>query len=367
MRLLSVFLGLMMGMPLASPQAKKVELGGKTYFHYRYVVSSDSLKSYNAFDISRAYLSLDASLSKMDKVGRRIGFHLTTDLTRLNDLGRAGRDTVTNLAVVVPSSEADGYLMRFLKYAYLEFADVRPGLSFRFGQSPAPWAPYEEKIWGYRWVEKVFADTEGKLSSTDMGVSALYSLPRGFGSLHFALVNGEGYHVAEPNKYKDLMGRISFHPFVMSKILSGMMLHLYYGYGVRSEDVVRNRGVVGLSWDLFVLRAMGEYLFTEDGPSGAEQKGAGKSFFLSVDSCKLKGIARRDRRLLGWSCGLFFRYDKFDPDTSRENDAHSRMILGYQRLLERGVGVSLNYRQLSFENEDKTSQSEAFLNFLVKY
>ena len=367
MKLLAVFATVTALMVAPAACAGDVEVHGNVYLHYRSVLSSESWKGYNAFDISRAHLTFTGPLSRMEKVGRRMRFDITTDLTRLSELGQSGTQSVAGSAVVIPEAEANGYLMRFIKHAYLEIEGVRPGLSVRFGQSPAPWVPYEEQIWGFRWIERSFGNLEGKLSEAELGFSALYSFPRGFGDLHAAVVNGEGFHRSDPNKYKDVLTRISFHPFVMSNILASVKLHLYYGYGIQDKDVARNRGVVALSWDLFVMQILGEYLFTEDGPSGSREHGRGYSFFLHMDSCKIKAIANQDRRRLGSSCGSFFRYERFDPDSNLDNDAHTRMIVGYQRLLERGVAASLNYRRLSFQDDTRDTESEIVLNFLVEF
>jgi hypothetical protein len=115
------------------------------------------------------------------------------------------------------------------------------------------------------------------------------------------------------------------------------------------------------------MQLMGQYLFTQDGQAGAVVQGRGYSFFLSLDSCKAQAIRNADRSLLGTSCGTFFRYERFDPNDDVSEDAHSRMILGYQKLLQKGVGASLNYRRLSFEEDSRDTESEIYLNVLIEF
>ena len=193
MKLLAVFATVTALMVAPAACAGDVEVHGNVYLHYRSVLSSESWKGYNAFDISRAHLTFTGPLSRMEKVGRRMRFDITTDLTRLSELGQSGTQSVAGSAVVIPEAEANGYLMRFIKHAYLEIEGVRPGLSVRFGQSPAPWVPYEEQIWGFRWIERSFGNLEGKLSEAELGFSALYSFL--YGLDRHAMTVGDGKRI----------------------------------------------------------------------------------------------------------------------------------------------------------------------------
>ena len=180
MNLKKAFLGVSICLMMAASfMGARAEVGGTFFLNGHYAVQPEDDSGYNALDVARTYLTVKGSLPGTEKLKLKASYRATVDVKR--------RD--------------DGYLVVFLKYGYIELANLPGGLKFRFGQHPVPWVGFADKIFGFRFVTKSFPDRVKKLTSTDVGVSALYDLPQGYGDIHLSAVNGEGYHKAELNKY----------------------------------------------------------------------------------------------------------------------------------------------------------------------
>ena len=202
-----------------------VETSGLIFLGGEYVVQSEDSDGYNAFDVSRIYLTVKDSLPQRENSRFEAGYRATVDLKRFEN----------------------GYLVRALKYGYIELTHISTCMKFRLGQHPVPWVAFADSILGIRFVTTSFPNRLKKLGSTDIGLSVMHNLPKGYGDIHVSVVNGEGYHAAELNKYKDFMGRLSVRPLPNYENLKGLMVNLYFGYGVPEENMVRHRLVGALT------------------------------------------------------------------------------------------------------------------------
>ncbi|MCF6191990.1 MAG: hypothetical protein L3J76_02495, partial [Candidatus Hydrothermae bacterium] len=273
-----------------------------------------------------------------------------------------------NLTLDAGNIHGSGYFESYVKYAYLEMGNMLPGLVVRFGQNPTPWVGYEEHLWGFRFLSKVFVDLFGYMSSTDRGLSVLYRPASGKAEVHLSVVNGEGYHGSEVNASKDVMGRLSVFPLAgSSSFLSGLGLHVYGQQGRVTTDTVRNRYIAGLSLVGDLGRIMGEWIQTQDGASASPRNGQGYSLFGSVD------LGRWLMPEAGRSFGVLFRYDQRDPNTSVSNDG-TRMVIG--RLFVRpclflrslnNVVFAVNVLHYSYEDPAKQADTYVRFNAEVKF
>ncbi len=117
-----------------------------------------------AFEITRAYFGYKFNLSK------QISGKLNIDV---------GNPGVGKLQMTA-----------FLKNAYMKYK--ANNLTVNFGLIPTLQFKVEEGIWGYRYLEKTFADKYKLGASADLGVSVAYKFA-GFLSADMSVVNGEGY------------------------------------------------------------------------------------------------------------------------------------------------------------------------------
>ena len=165
----------------AAPEYPIVRLGMVSYLQY--AAELENRDGYNAFDVTRAYLNVNAQVSP------RVRFRFTPDIRRVTDGSLAGTMTVR------------------VKYAFAQFDNVTPRGWIRVGMHQTPWLDFEESINRYRVQGTMFSEREGLIpGSADFGVGYMTPLPKGYGEIQAGIYNGEGYAQAEANKYKSLQG-----------------------------------------------------------------------------------------------------------------------------------------------------------------
>jgi hypothetical protein len=148
-----------------------------------------------AFDIKRAYLTVDHQFNDIYSANLTTDFQYTT----------AGGLNTTEL---------------FIKKAYVQ-AKYFNWLTIRAGSADLPWVPFVESLYGYRYVEKVLIDETSFGTSADWGVHVLGSLdplgsPTGpVVSYQVSAIDGTGYKAppgtssAPRTDTLDLEGRLS--------------------------------------------------------------------------------------------------------------------------------------------------------------
>ncbi len=321
-------------------------VAGKIYWDYTYDLR-DNAQGYNAFNITRAYFTVRGKHRFQEEGTGYAGYRITLDAKDIN---------------------ATGYYEVFVKYAYFEMGGVFPGLTLRVGQVPTLYPNVVEKVWGFRFLRKVFVDQMGYMSTTDRGLTLQYRTPNRILDFALAVVNGEGYHAPEVDRNKDGMARVSVYPWRASEgILQGLGIHLYGQFGKPDDQQVRHRYIGALSFVTPSFRAMGEFVRTEDGPRTRPIRGQGISVHASVDfGTWMDASGSR-------SFGLLFRYDHLDPDVNRPGDARTDLIAGaFLRpcLIEAShpnVIMALNVVHVSFEDPGQPTDVRIRLNGEIKF
>ncbi|HEX7339602.1 MAG TPA: porin, partial [Rhodanobacteraceae bacterium] len=184
-------------------------------------------------DVKRFYLNVDSPLDNVWSL------HLTTDFNYVSNDGE------TNL---------------FVKKAYVQghFSDAAV---LRIGSADMPWIPFEEKYYGFRYVENTLVDRLKYGNSADWGLHMNGRLGSG-GRFDYAVsvVNGAGYKHATRSKGVDVAARIGFAP------VDGMIIALggYSGkLGQETQtipaDHTATRGDLMIAWARDGWRLGGSY------------------------------------------------------------------------------------------------------------
>lgn len=120
------------------------------------------------FDIKRFYVSVDHDFNSV------FSADITTDFNY--DSGPAG---ATQL---------------YIKKAYLQ-AKLSPWVAVRLGAADMPWVPFDEDVYGYRYVESTLVDRTKFGTSSDWGAHMLGGGPLGplTAGYQLSVVNGMGY------------------------------------------------------------------------------------------------------------------------------------------------------------------------------
>ena len=276
----------------------------------QYAAELHESDGYNAFDVTRGYLNIQARLSD------RIRVRFTPDVRPTTD------------------ANLDRNLALRLEYASLD-VQVSDGVAVMFGLHEMPWLTYEESVNRYRVLGPFFSERLGLLpGATDLGASIKAST--GKTDIHVGVYNGEGYGRAEIDKYKSIDGRATFRPFGEDSELSNVSISGFYQYGWYAEDRPRNVAIVMGSYESENVVATGQYLSATDNP------------FVAVDvqrrGMSFHGEVRQG--LTGWAgvVGL----DLFDPDADNDSDQRRRMVFGgahWGEIARARLGIVISLEQ----------------------
>lgn len=100
----------------------------------------------------------------------------------------------------------------YVKKAFVQ-AKLDPAFIVRIGAADLPWVPFDEGIYGYRFVENTLIDRTKFGTSSDWGVHLLGSFANNLVSYQVSAINGAGYKTLSRNSDTiDLEGRVSVNP-----------------------------------------------------------------------------------------------------------------------------------------------------------
>jgi hypothetical protein len=296
--------------PAAPTSYPNVTFGVVSFLQY--VAELHERDGYNAFDVTRGYLNIQARLSDRLRVRFTPDVRPTTDAS-LN----------SNLALR-------------LEYASLD-AQVTDGVAIMFGLHETPWLTFEESLNRYRVLGPLFAERLELIPGpTDLGASVRAT--RGRTEVHLGVYNGEGYGRAEADKYKSVDGRVTLRPFAEGSAAGNVSISGFYQYGWYARDRPRNVAIVMGSYEQPHFVATAQYLSATDNPFVARDvERRGLSFF---------GEGRQGPT--GWAgvAGVDF----FDPDASNDSDSRRRYVFGGAHWSQVGrgrLGVVVSLEQVS--------------------
>jgi hypothetical protein len=266
----------------------------------QYAAELHESEGYNAFDVTRGYLNINARLSD------RLRVRFTPDVRPTTDVS------------------LDRNLALRLEYASLD-AQVTDNVAIMFGLHEMPWLTFEESLNRYRVLGPLFAERLGLIpGATDLGASIRATSGRT--EFHVGVYNGEGNGRAEVDKYKSIDGRATFRPFGEDSELANVSISGFYQYGWYARDRPRNVAIVMGSYETTHVVGTAQYLSATDNPFIARDvERRGMSLF---------GEGRQGPT--GWAgvVGL----DIFDPDASSESDGQRRYRFGAAHWSQVGRG-----------------------------
>ena len=162
----------------------KTTIGGKVYFDITSIEAKTAAGTKTSAsgigtDVKRFYVQVDHD------------FNQTWKASIKSDAGYSSSTGTTDV---------------FIKSAYIQ-AKFSPEAIVQLGSADMPWIPFDEGLYGLRYVENTLIDRLKVGNSADWGVHFLGSSNRV--SYNFAAVNGGGYKNPTRSKSLDYEGRIS--------------------------------------------------------------------------------------------------------------------------------------------------------------
>jgi len=335
---------------------------------------TDGQDNYNAFSVDRAYFGAESKLS--DYTSMRITFDIRPEKfsTKKTTVVDSDGDTVT-----VPAMSAYDGNPVILKYAYADWK-IKPVAQYvrvRFGLQPTMYLNYIEGAWNRRYIEKNINDLNGWTSTSDLGLSALFTLgPQGnLGEAGFSILNGTKYSdVTDKNKNKDLNLFAKISPFYNN---GDFNLVTFFGQLYSGTQNVAITGTAKASdWKNQIVSAGGKLAyraavdFCFDLNFRTLGQGAGKSD-LKQRGVSFWGDLYLDRLVPATSplrtLALFGRVDAYDPNGDLAKDGNTMVIAGVECSPVKGVKASLNYRNTSYQTDNATAQKFVYLNTEFKF
>ncbi len=168
------------------------KVGGRIFFDATSIQQENNGVKTNGtgtgFDVTRFYMTVD---HKFDDTWSA---NLTSDAQYLS----------------APGANQPNSVEVFIKKAYVQ-AKLGNGLFLRAGAADAPWIPYVEKFYGYRYVQNTMTDRLSYGTSADWGFHAGGDTAGGF-SYAASLTNGRGYRNPSRSKGVDFEARLGYAP-----------------------------------------------------------------------------------------------------------------------------------------------------------
>lgn len=286
-----------------------------------------SINDNSVFEIERAYLGYSYNMSQIFSA------------SILFDIG---------------SPEDESVYAIVKRYAYFKNAYIRysqNNLDVRFGIVGMNHFSLQEKFWGYRYIEKSFADRYKFGKSADLGIIAKYEISPQL-TVDAAIVNGEGYSQLQTDNYFEYTAGLTlsapekltwrfFANYGPSDGYTKMVYATFLGY-----EPTKNLSIAA------------EYNILQNYKYLENRNQSGYSFYSTY---ALKN---------NWK--IFGRYDILESNTldgtttpwNLAKDGTS-IIAGIEKKLHKNLKISLNYRDWfpAAANID----NEAFLYFNVEF
>lgn len=199
--------------------------------------------------------------------------------------------------------KSDGETQLFVKKAFVQ-AKLSQAAAFRLGSADMPWIPFDESIYGYRFVENTLIDRLHFGNSADWGVHFLGS--NGWSNYAVSLVNGGGYKNPSRSKSMDWEGRWAFYP------VSGLVIAIGGYTGDLGQNTATtpalhtaNRQDALIAYKTALVTLGAEYFHASNFmpaaiTTNATDSASGYSLFGSV-------------QIAANGTALFARYDNADP------------------------------------------------------
>ncbi len=184
----------------------KPTVGGKLYFDLTHIdMQSNGQKtaeSGTGIDVKRFYLTFD------EKFDRMWSAKVVTDATYNKN------------------QQTDVYI----KNAFIQ-ATLNKAFWVRLGDANLPWVPFDEGVYGYRYVENTLIDRLHFGTSADWGLHVGGRFEGGKVSYRLSAVNGNGYKNPSRSKTMDIEGRLTVRP------IDGVILAIGGYTGKLGKDV----------------------------------------------------------------------------------------------------------------------------------
>ncbi|HJP84758.1 MAG TPA: hypothetical protein VJ852_02105 [Gemmatimonadaceae bacterium] len=350
-----------------APVSVPVDFSGIIYANFQYRGDAGASKSFNKFDLERAYLTFRMP------AGDRASIRITADVFQ--------QQTAPNDAFY------RGWVIR-AKYAYLQYDLIKSprwSANIRGGLLHNVVIDHVEQFWP-RWLSQTPVERNGWFASSDAGVATTLSFPNKLGEFYATVVNGPGYTSRETDRFKDYAARLTFTPLANwdNKILRTFALTGYTYIGaVASSFAAGGTGQIGPVGSSLPRTRAGLFAGVRDPrfTAGAEwdtRKDARETGANTVASPRVE-VDSTGRLIAGFALikpfqlisdksalplGIVARWDRFKPDT--DLDGYINVIIGGLTWdLNKKAAIALDYQEQTPHNGAVIAASKTYFLHMV--
>lgn len=256
------------------------------------------------------------------------------------------------------SLTAGGKLGVMVKDAYLKWKGIFSGSDMLFGISPTPAFDISEGAWGYRSLEKTIMDLNGIVPSRDFGVDLKGKIADNGSVNYWVKVANNSGNGPETDKYKRYYALLQFKP------VDGFQATIYGDYAVKADVVDKvdgatksNNGFVGalfLNYQQKSDFAIGVETFIR-----SQQNNFAATATSTLQNQNSFGISVWAWASLSEDFRLVGRFDNYDPNQDKDNDAVSMILAGLDWRVAKNVSIIPNIQVFSYQgNSDHKNVSE---------
>lgn len=229
---------------------------------------------YNTFEITRAYINLFYSPNDA------VTFRLTPDLYR--QIGAAPGTKIGKVSAIGPNTD-QGLPFR-LKYAYVDFNNLfANSAAFKkdkltIGQQQDPVIEWEERLYGYRYVNIVPWDYLG-YSSSWAGISLHGPIEfnnKIYLDYSIGLYNNASYRLLEQSEKKQAAARLTIYPFGARSDYDGLGFTAFYNFGYANATPDS-----GVNVPLYRISTLAHYTFKRNAYAVAAEFEVARNAFTS--------------------------------------------------------------------------------------
>jgi hypothetical protein len=353
-----------------APPTPALDFSGILFANFQYRGEAGPSKSFNKFDVERAYLTFRIP------AGDHASVRITTDLFQQTT---SGNDNFYR-----------GWVVR-AKYAYLQYNYLNGAewkANARIGILHTVFVDHEEQYWP-RWISLVPTERAGYFSSADGGLATTISLPRKWGEIYATITNGPGYTSRETDRFKDYAARLTLTPWSSgeSKFMRTVALTGWAYKGATASKFVNPApgevGPIGAAldrdrWGVFAGANDPRFTFGVDYASRHEEGETGLNTIASprnvTDSTGRLVAAYAVLRPFGFSTPnalepltLLGRFDRVTVNTDTDSK-YNVVIGGIAWDLSKRASVSLDYQEVTpVEGKPITATKTYFAHFVARF
>jgi hypothetical protein len=240
------------------------------------------------------------------------------------------------------------------RYAYFKNAFVRyaeNNFDVRFGIVGMNHFSVQEKFWGYRYIEKSFADRYKFGKSADLGIIAKYKLTKQI-DIDAAIVNGEGFSQLQTDNFFEYTTGFTL------KVPDKLTWRFFMNYGPSAEKTKMVYAAFLVYEPTENISIAAEYNMLQNYKYLENRNQSGYSFYSTY---KFEN---------SWK--IFGRYDILKSNILKDTNTPwnlakdgTSIIAGIEKQLQNNLKISLNYRDWfpTAANID----NEAYLYFNVEF